>query len=570
MLNILKTIALCVAICFCKTWALYAAGVTASHAVVATASTEASSVGLEILQKGGNAVDAAVAVGFALGVVEPQSSGLGGGGFALIFHQQDKQVVALDFRERAPRMASANMYQQNTQEAALLSQIGPLSVAVPGQVAGLLAMHERYGKLPLKEVIAPAIKLAQDGFLVSGTLARAFLDKQKILSLYPSTVAVFKKTGQWPQASDRLKQPDLANTLKLIQTQGKASFYQGVIARLLVPFLLTQGGIFSASDLEQYQIKWRVPAKTTYRGHTVYTMPLPSSAGVLLPQLLALAETQNIQNIPYHQVDFLHFMIESMKRVYAVRARYLGDPAFVSVPVDSLLSLDYIKKIQQSIDLKKATLALVPEMVSSLPQDPVKPVKEPDHTTHVSIVDKDGNAVSLTSTINGLFGSGLVADKLGFFLNNEMDDFVADPKRPNLYGLMGGDQNAVAPKKTPLSSMSPTLVFNSKKELRYVLGSPGGSTIITTVFFALLHLIDYQMDVGTAVLLPRIHHQTYPDEVRVEPYALDAETEKRLTEMGHHLVKHAPWGNAQLIEVFKDGKKSAASDPRGDGVALGY
>lgn len=534
---------------------------TGAHGAVATASADASQAALDVLKRGGTAADAAVAATLVLAVTEPQSCGIGGGGFALIYDAKKKEIRALDFRERAPVLAHQKLYTRDGKVQPELAQTGALAVGTPGEIAGLYALHQKYGKRPMGELFDDAIRLASKGFAVSSRLGGAFDYRAEQLAHFDATKNAWSKGGKWPQTGDKWVQPDLAKSLKLIQSKGEPAFYKGDLAKKLVTTVTNYGGVLALTDLAEYQVRWLDPVSTTYRGYQVYSMPPPSSGGVVLAELLNMMEQIDVAKNGYRSAETIHVAIEAMRRAYADRASYLGDPQFVSVPVAGLMSKDYAKQLFATIKAGASTSA---DVKPGHPQG----ASEPTHTTHLSIVDAEGNAVVLTTTVNGPFGSSLVADGTGIMLNNEMDDFAIAPGVANQFGLVGSDANAVNPRKTPLSSMTPTLILKDG-HLVYGIGSPGGPTIITTAFWMALALLDYHTDLATAVAMPRIHEQWQPDKVMVERFGLDVATTKALTDMGYTLEASPPWGNAQAIGIV-DGKRVSASDPRGEGRALAY
>ncbi len=549
----------------CLAHSVEAGEVNTAKAVVATASRDASEAAVEVLRAGGNAFDAAVAAALVLGVSEPQSSGLGGGGFATVYDAKTKQVRCLDFRERAPILAHRDLYLREGVPRPELAQVGALAVGVPGQVAGLFELHKKYGRRPFASLVEPAIKLATAGVVVSAGLGKAFAQRADLLRFESTKAAWAQKNGALPQTGEVWKQPDLVRTLRAIQSGGASGFYRGEVARKIVEAVVHEGGILSLVDLSEYQVKWREPVTTKYRGYDVFSMPPPSSGGVHLVQMLNMLEPRDVKALGYHSPQLLHAMIEVMRRAYADRATFLGDPGFVAVPVQGLISKEYAKQLNATIDPKVASRS---DRVAAGKPDAFV-AKESKETTHFSIIDGEGNAIALTTTINGSFGSGVVALGTGVLLNNEMDDFAIAPGVPNTWGLVGSDANAVAPRKTPLSSMTPTIVLKDGA-LRFALGSPGGATIITTVLSALVHLIDFDASVFAAVSLPRVHMQWKPDEVAIERFGLDSATLKALADLGHRTKLSEPWGNAQIVGVTPEGRRVGASDPRGDGSALGF
>ncbi len=533
------------------------------HGAVATASVEATEAAIEVLRKGGTAADAAMCAALVLAVVEPQSSGIGGGGFALVYDAKHKDSKVLDFRERAPVLAAQKLYTRDGQFQPELAQTGALAVGVPGEIAGLFALQKKYGKRPVAELFDEAIRLATKGTLVSSRLGNAFEIRANALAKFDTTKAAWQKNGKWPETGDRFLQPDLAKTLKLLQQKGPSAFYKGDIAKKIATTVTNYGGVLAQVDLQDYEVKWSDPVTFKYRGYDLYSLPPPSSGGVHLGELLGIMEQLDVAKLGYHSPQVLHYAIEAMRRVYADRATYMGDPAFVSVPVQGLLSKEYTHGLFAGIDPKKATSS--DQIKAGRPEGS----SEPTHTTHLSVVDQDGNVVLITTTVNGPLGSALVADGTGILLNNEMDDFAIAPGAANQFGLVGGDANSIAPKKTPLSSIAPTLIFKDGKFI-YGLGTPGGSTIITQLFWMVLDLLDFQSDIGAAVAAPRLHEQWQPDRVMVERFGFDAPTIGALQSMGQQIEWRDAWGNAQAVGVLPNGKRTAASDPRGEGAARAY
>lgn len=532
--------------------------VEAERHMVVAAHPLASKAGLEILEAGGNAVDAAVATSLALSVVEPYSSGLGGGGFAVVWSAADKKARALDFRETAPAGATRDMYLRDGKADTAKSQTGGLAVAVPGLVRGLVMLHEGRGKLPWARVVEPALRLARDGFAVT-PLLRARIGASR-LRLDEAARAVFVPGGSLPEVGATLVQKDLAATLEAVRDRGAAGFYGGPVAARIAEAVAAAGGVLTAADLAAYEARWREPVTGTYRGATVWSMPPPSSGGVHLVQMLKLLEGWDLEASGHGSAETIHRMIEAMKVAYADRSRLLGDPDFVDVPVARLVSEEYAKAWRARISPDKA---LKPSEVGGIELPP-----EPEHTSHFSVVDAEGNAVACTQTINLGFGSGVLAAGTGVVLNDEMDDFAVAPAVPNAFGLVGGDANAVAPRKRPLSSMTPTIVTRDGA-VRLVVGSPGGSRIITTTLQVVLNVLDHGMDVAAAVAAPRIHHQWTPPEVYAEPRALTPKVTARLRELGHPVVETTFGTNVQAIARDAKGRLTGASDPRGEGAPAG-
>ncbi|MDW8108342.1 MAG: gamma-glutamyltransferase [Candidatus Kryptonium sp.] len=537
--------------------------VKAYNGMVVSSDSIATKVGIEILKKGGNAVDAAVAVGFALAVTYPQAGNIGGGGF-MVIRMANGETVTIDYREKAPLKAHENMFlDENGNFIPEKSQIGHLSVGVPGSVAGLLLALEKYGTMSRKEVLKPAIQLAEKGFIVNEGLANAFKNVFEHFKKFPSTMKYFSKNGEPYKAGDRLVQKDLAKVLKLIRDKGRDGFYKGKVADLIVAEMKRGGGIITYEDLEKYQPVIRRPVIGNYRGYEIISMGPPSSGGVCLIQLLNILENFDLKKYGFGSSYTIHYLVEAMKRVYADRAEYLGDPDFIDIPLDKLLSKEYAREIANEIDTFYATPSS--KIIRS-----VSPPSEGDQTTHYSVVDKWGNVVSVTTTINSSFGSMVVVDGAGFFLNNEMDDFSAKPGTPNQFGLLGNKANSIQPEKRMLSSMTPTIVLKNGKPF-LVLGSPGGSTIITSVLQVILNVIDFGMNIQEAVDAPRIHHQWYPDEIYYERRGLPLDVVENLKKRGHKIVERRGFqGEVQAILIDENGIKYGAADPRGYGLAMGY
>ncbi|PKH79314.1 gamma-glutamyltransferase [Psychrobacter sp. 4Bb] len=537
--------------------------VWAKNGMVATQEALASDIGLQILKDGGNAVDAGVAVGFALAVTLPRAGNIGGGGFMMIYDAKQGKTVALDYREKAPSSASRDMYLDKEGNAVSdLSRYHGLAVGVPGTVAGLLKALEDHGTMSREQVMAPAIALAEDGIEVTAGLSESLTALSDRLQKWPSTKKVFfKPDGSAYQPGERLKQPELARSLKRIAVQGTDGFYKGETAQKLVKAVNEAGGSMSLQDLANYQAIAREPVKGDYRGYEIVSMPPPSSGGIHIVQILNILEGYPLGDYGQNSAQTIHLMAEAMQLAYADRAEYLGDADFIDVPASGLTSQAYADKLRTLIDPNKATPASTIKANNPLPY-------ESDQTTHFSIVDKDGNAIANTYTLNFSYGTGLVADGTGILLNNEMDDFSAKPGVPNGYGLLGGDANAVEANKRPLSSMSPTLVFKDSKPY-IVTGSPGGSRIITTVTQIISNVIDHDMNIAEATHAPRIHDQWLPDEIRVEK-ALNIDTVKKLESMGHTVSPKSAMGSTQSIMLTPNGVYGS-SDPRiVDAAVVGY
>ncbi len=536
--------------------------VAARHGMVVSEQALATRAGLEILQAGGNAVDAAVAVGFALAVTLPNAGNLGGGGFMMVHEAHGGGDHALDFREKAPARATRDMYlDANGQVADGRSLHTHQAVGVPGTVAGLTHALARWGSLPLSRVMAPAIRLAQRGYPVSPTLADALANNARPMGQWPATRAIFWRDGRPLQAGERLIQRDLARSLHLIAQRGADAFYRGPIGDRIAAEMARHGGLITAQDLAGYRAVERPPILGDYRGYRIVTMPPPSSGGIHLVQILNMMEAWPVADWGAGGARTLHHMAEAMKLAYADRAQYLGDTDFVTVPVAGLVSKAYARHLAADIEADRARPAA--EIRSGQPQP-----YESDQTTHFSVADAAGNAVAVTYTLNTNFGSGIVADGTGILLNNEMDDFSAKPGVANVYGLTGGEANAIQPGKRPLSSMTPTIVLRDGRPW-LVTGSPGGARIITTVLETVVDAIDFGMNPAEAAAQPRFHHQWQPDELRVEK-GFSPDTLALLRGYGHRVAVKPAMGRTQTI-LIRDGMLYGASDPRNpDGAAQGY
>jgi gamma-glutamyltranspeptidase/glutathione hydrolase len=538
--------------------------VVAPHGMVASQEARATRIGVEVLKKGGNAVDAAVAVGFALAVTLPRAGNIGGGGFMLVHLAARHETVAIDYRETAPAAATRTMFLNERGEAdPQKSRESALAVGVPGAVAGLALALERYGsgKFTLADVIAPAIALARGGVPVEEDLAESLARSQARLKRWPSSRAYFNADGSVLHAGQMLVQPELAASLAAIAERGPQAFYQGPLAARIAASVQAAGGIMTADDLARYRAVVRAPVHGTYRGYDVLSMPPPSSGGVHLVEILNILEGFPLAESGAGSAATLHVMIEAMKLAYADRAKFLGDPDFVSVPVAGLTSKGYAAALRATIDPERAR-----------PAREIRPGRVPgtegDNTTHFSVVDAEGNAVANTYTLNFSFGLGMVAQGTGILLNNELDDFAAKPGVPNAYGLLGGDANAPGPGKRPLSSMSPTIVLKDGRVF-LVTGSPGGSRIITTVLQVLLNVIDHHMNIAEAVLAPRIHHQWLPDVVAAER-GFSPDTLRLLEARGDTVKVGDTSGSANSILVTPEGLTGAADTRQRGTLAAGY
>jgi len=528
--------------------------VTAENGMVATSHYEASRVALEVLKSGGNAIDAAVTAGFVLAVTQPRSGNIGGGGFMLISSEKSGEVIAIDYREKAPKGAFENMFQdQEGNVVKARSRFTHLSAGVPGTVAGLALALEKFGTLSLPDALAPAIKLAEEGFEVPRRFSEGLKTGQERLRKWPSSEAVFyKPDGGFYEPGELFRQPDLAGTLRRISDRGVEGFYQGETARLIVDDMERHGGLITLEDLRSYRPVIRAPVKGSYRGYDIYSMSPPSSGGAHIVQILNMLEAYPIGRYGHNSARTIHLMAEAMKRAYADRSRYLGDSDFVEVPLSGITSKSYAEALRRGID---PFLSTPSEALG--PGDPLP--YESGETTHFSIVDNMGNAVSNTYTINFSYGSGIVVPGAGFILNNEMDDFSAKPGVPNAYGLLGGKANAIEPEKRMLSSMSPTIVKRDGRNF-LVTGSPGGSRIITTTLQVIMNVIDHGMNIQSAVNAPRIHHQWLPEELRIEE-GISPDTVDLLQSRGHKVAQKEAMGAIQSI-MIGDGAFHGAADPR--------
>ncbi len=527
------------------------------NGAVVTAHPLASKVGLEILKKGGNAIDAAIATQLALAVVYPGAGNIGGGGF-MVARLTDGTNITLDFREKAPSLAHRDMYLDDKGNAQVnLSQNGHLASGVPGTIAGLFASHQ-YARLPFKELIQPAIDLAEYGFVITAAEARSLTATQGEFKKLNTVTPVFVKAGGW-KTGDTLVQKDLAKTLIRIRDNGQKGFYEGETARLIVEEMVRGRGIINYDDLKKYEVKFRQPEVFAYKEYRILTMPLPSSGGILLPQMMKMIEDRPVKSYGFQTTQSVQLITEVERRAYADRAKYLGDADFYKVPVKKLTSDVYIKERMKDYDALRAGNSK--EVVAGI-------IAESEETTHLSIYDKDGNAVAVTTTLNGGYGSRTVVGGAGFLLNNEMDDFSVKPGVPNMYGAVGADANAIAPGKRMLSSMTPTIVFKDNKPY-LIVGTPGGTTITTSVFQTLINILEFDMNAFDAVNKPKFHHQWLPDVIYVEPDFSPA-VRSELEKMGYKVSSRGQIGRTEVIRILPDGKIEAVGDKRGDDHAAGY
>lgn len=525
----------------------------AAKAMVVSGSPIASEVGREILQQGGNAVDAAVAVGFALAVVHPEAGNIGGGGF-MIIRRRDGSVQALDYRETAPASASRDMYRAAGEDA---SVTGHLSVGVPGAVAGLTEAHRRLGRLPFASVIGPAIRLAKEGFVVDEYRSSSIGEDSARLGLFPASRATFLPNGRPPIPGTTFNQPELGATLEAIRDSGAGGFYGGWVADLMVAEMKRGGGIITDQDLASYRAIWRDPVAISYRGYTIYSMPPASSGGVTMGEILNIMEAFGPLP-PFGSATLMHREAEAMRRAFTDRNTYLGDPGFVHNPVDRLLSKAYAAELQKQIGEEAS---VTPRFDPSVPGG--------SSTTHYSVIDADGNAVSCTTTLNNSYGSAVTVTGAGFLLNDEMDDFATSPGEPNMYGLVQGEANAIAPGKRMLSAMTPSIVLDPRKQLYLVVGTPGGPRIITMVYHVISNVIDHRMALPDAVVAPRMHHQGLPDSLQVEAGGFLSETLDSLRSRGHGIAVRGYWGDVEAIIRTPAGWQGV-SDPRRGGGGAGY
>ena len=538
--------------------------VEADHGMAVSSQRDASQAGADILAAGGNAIDAAVAIGYALAVTHPCCGNIGGGGFATI-HLANGKDTFINFREKAPAGASENMYLDASGNVIPgLSLHGYKAVGVPGSVMGFQKMLDEYGTMKREQVMVAAIKLAGEGYVLQEGDARAYGFGAEAFSKEANVAAIFLNNGQPWKVGDRLVQKELAATLKEISAQGPDVFYKGDIAQRVVDASKANGGLLTMKDFADFTVTESAPLYCNYRGYRIISSPPPSSGGASMCEILNILSAYPMNKMPVHSAKSIHLMVEAMRHAYVDRNFELGDPAFVKNPLDKIMSAKHAAEIRAHIDAVKAT-----------PSDQVKigvVPHESDQTTHYSVVDKFGNAVSVTYTINGGFGSGVIAGDTGFFLNNEMDDFTSKVGAPNLFGLVQGESNAIAPGKRPLSSMSPTLVTKDGKVMM-VIGSPGGSRIITITLESILNVIDHKMDIKAAVDTPRIHHQWMPDTVYAEDNAMTPAVKKELEDAGYKFTSGRPWGSAEGIIIgTKDGKRIlyGANDARATaGAAIG-
>ena len=533
----------------------------AGHGMVATESETATLVGAEVLRNGGSAIDAAIATVFALAVAYPAAGNVAGGGF-LVARMHDGTTTSLDFRERAPGSAERSMFAGTRGELGGRSRTGPLAAGVPGTVAGMWTAHQRFGTRPWSELLAPAIRLAEEGVIIDEYTATTLEEHAARLQQYPASVALFFRNGVPLRTGTLWRNPELARVLRRIATNGREGFYAGETAELLVTEMLRSGGIITHADLQAYEAKWREPVEFSYRGARVISMPPPSSGGITLALIAHILEGYDLRAAGWNSPLAIHIGAEAMRRAYAVRNEVLGDPDFVNVPRDRLLSLQFANELRASISSERAT-------PSTSVSGSAGAGREGKHTTHLSIIDAQGNAVSVTTTLNNDFGSAVTVAGAGFLLNNEMDDFTAEPGVANGFGLVQGEANAIAPGKRPLSSMAPTIVVGKEGLPLLITGAGGGSRIISAVFQVMSNVIDHGMDLSSAVAAPRMHHQHLPDAIDLERSGFSAETQAALRRLGHSIQLVDK--NAYVTPILRMGTGwIGVNDPRVGGHAAGH
>jgi gamma-glutamyltranspeptidase / glutathione hydrolase len=550
-----------------KTFSAFREPVRAKHAIVASQHELSSKIGVDVMKKGGNAVDAAVATALALAVVYPEAGNIGGGGFMLM-RFKDGKTTAIDYRETAPNTATRDVYLNEKGELIKgegSSTIGYRASGVPGTIAGLEMAFKKYGsgKVSWRELVEPARLLAQNGYVLSFRLANLFKAYKGNLEKYDESNRIFLRNGKYYEEGEVFKQPELAQTLARIQKFGSKDFYEGKTAKLIADDMKTHNGLITLEDLRGYKPVERVPLTSNYRGFPIISMPPPSSGGIAMFQVLNILEAYDIRGMGYNSASKYHVLTEAMRRAFADRSYFLGDPDFVKVPVSQLIDKKYADVLRGTIDLTKAS--------KSTDIKHGEPTKEPTETTHFTIADKDGNVVTNTYTINDLYGSAVTIKGSGFLMNDEMDDLAAQPGKANMFGLIQGENNAIQPKKRPLSSMTPTIVLRKDNSLWFALGARGGPRILTTSLQCVINVIDHDMNIQAAIDAPRIHHQWFPDQIYFEPFGISPDTRKVLENMGHNFAPAPSFiASATGIMIDEKGVRLGAIDSRSDGEAIGY
>ena len=556
-------------------WADGLRPVHAQHGMVVSVHGEASKAGVAILRRGGNAVDAAVATGFALAVVHPAAGNIGGGGFMML-RMASGDIHFLDYREKAPKAAGRDMYLDEKGDVVPnASLVGYKAIGVPGSVAGMAYAQKHWGKLPLSVVMAPAIRLAREGVVLTYEEAQS-MQRDKYLDKFPDSHRIFQRDGKFYQAGEIFHQPELARTLERIAANPD-EFYKGAMAKELAAEMKRNGGLITADDMAAYEVKERQPVRGTYRGYEIISAPPPSSGGISLLETLNILEGYNLSRLGNRSADSIHLTAEAFRRAFYDRAEFLGDPDFSQLPVPQLIDKKYADAWRSSLDMMRSSASKELRRPSGFGQLDRQAAlhapyigREPENTTHYSVVDEQGNAVAVTTTLNDGFGSRVTAGKLGFLLNDEMDDFTSKPGVPNGYGLIQGEANSIAPGKRPLSAMAPTIVVKDGK-LLLVLGSPGGPRIISTVANILMGVVDYGLDIQQAVNAPRFHHQWEPDELYIEKVGISPDTIKLLEARGHKVNAQGYWSDGECIAIdLKTNERLGAPDGRGGGKAVGY